>query len=72
MFLRSLGKAFRDVGIFVGSAAAVAGAVALQDPVALAPLLVLGPYGPLLVFGVSLAGKTLQDYLKHRGETPSE
>jgi len=68
MFFKSLGKALRDVGIVVGSIAAVAGLAALQDPTVLVSLVALGPYGPLIAVGIGLAAKAGQDYLKHRND----
>jgi len=67
--LKSLGKAFKEVGIAAGSAAAVAGLVFLQEPEVLAPVIVaFGPWGlvaaPALQFGV----KYLLDAVKHRNK----
>ena len=72
MIFKSIGKAFRDVGIIAGSVAAVAGRAVLQDPTVLVAFVALGPYGPLIALGVSLAAKAGQDYIKHRGEKPEE
>ncbi len=64
--MRSLKKALRDVGIIVGSAAAMAGLLTLQSPEALAPFAALGPFGLLAVVVVPILAKTLQDKLKHK------
>jgi hypothetical protein len=72
MILKSIGKALRDVGIVVGSVAAVAGLAAAQDPEVLLPLYGLGPYGPIIALAVSIAAKTGQDYIKHRGDSSEE
>ena len=68
---RSIGKAFRDVGIVAGSIAAVAGLTALQDPAVLIPFVALGPYGPLVALGVSLVARAGTDYFKHRNDQPA-
>lgn len=66
--LRSIGKALRDVGIVIGSTAAVAGLAVAQDPTILAPIAAIGPFGPLVAFGVSIAARAGLDYLKHRND----
>ena len=67
-FLKSVGKAFKAVGLVAGSAAGVAGLAYLSNPAALAPILALGPAGPVLALAVQAVATVGLDYLKHRGD----
>jgi len=64
---RSVGKAFKDVGLAAASVGTVAGLTFLNNPETLAPIAVaFGPFGvfaaPLLLFGV----RYVLDAYKHR------
>jgi hypothetical protein len=64
---KSIGKAFKDVGIVIGSAAAIAGLTVAQDPSILAPIAAaLGPYGALAILVIPWAARAAQDAIKHR------
>ena len=68
MITTSIWKALRDVGISVGSVAALAGLTFLLDPAAIQPILDVTPdlVDTVLILLVPLGAKTLIDYLKHR------
>ena len=66
MFGKSLFKAFRDAGQFVGGAAIVAAAGALANPEFAASLVALGPAGPAFALVAGIASRAALDYLKHR------
>lgn len=64
--LKSIGKAFREVGIAAGSVAAVAAVTFLQDPGAFdAVLEAFGPFALLAAPALQFGLKYLQDAVKH-------
>jgi hypothetical protein len=66
---KSLGKAFKEVGITVGSVSAVAGLAMLQNPEVVAPILVaVGPAAPFVALGLQFGVKYALDALKHRSK----
>ena len=66
----SVGKAFKNVGLTVGTAAGIAALYAIQDPKVLAPLIAAGPYGAIAALVIPLIAHTVVDQIKHRGDTP--
>lgn len=65
--LKSLGKAFKEVGIAVGSVGAIAGLTYAQNPEVLAPIVVaFGPFGLIAAPALQFAVKYGLDALKHR------
>jgi len=66
VFGKSIGKALKNTGIAVGSAAAVAGAAVLQDPELMGTIWAIVPGAPLIVVPLlSLAGQAIIDLIKH-------
>jgi hypothetical protein len=67
---KSIGKALRDVGITVGTVAALAGLTVLAEPATLAPIVaaVPGPVGMVVLLVVPIAVKAAQDAIKHRDD----
>jgi hypothetical protein len=65
---KSLGKALRDVGITVGSVAAIAGLTALANPEVLVPIVAAVPTvaGSIIVLVVPIVAKAGIDAIKHR------
>ena len=67
--LKSLGKAFKEVGIAAGSVAAVAGLTYLQDPTALTAVAVaFGPYAIVAVPAIQFGVKYALDAIKHKDD----
>ena len=65
--LTSIGKALKFTGITFVSVAGVAGAGFLMDPIAMGTVwAATGPVGGLAVFGFSMVGQVLKDFIKHR------
>jgi hypothetical protein len=65
---KSVGKALLDVGITVGSVAALAGLTVAGNPETLAPIVAAlpGPAGALVLLLVPIAVKAAKDAIKHR------
>lgn len=64
---KSIGKAFRDVGIVIGSTAAIAGLTIAQNPEVIAPIgAALGPWGTFALLAIPWAARTAIDAIKHR------
>jgi hypothetical protein len=65
---KSIGKAFRDVGITVGTGAAIAGLTIAQDPSLWMPVAAAlpGPGGAVLLLAVPILVKAAKDAIKHR------
>jgi len=66
--LKSFGKAFRAVAITTGSVAAAAGLLALQNPEVVAPIVAVGPFGPIVALAVQGLAVVAFDALKHRNK----
>lgn len=64
---KSLGKAFKHVGLGAAVVGGAAGLVYLSNPEALVPLVAAaGPWGPVLAIAVQLSASIALDQLKHR------
>jgi hypothetical protein len=65
---KSIGKALRDVGITVGTVAAVSALTAVQNPEVVAPIIAVlpGPAGAAALLVIPILAKAGIDALKHR------
>jgi len=69
--LKSIGKAFKEVGVTVASAAVVCGLAALEEPGVLAPVAAaFGPFALLAIPALQFGIKYLSDAYKHRNDPP--
>ena len=70
---KSLGKAFKEVGIAVAGASITAGFLVLQNPETLVPVVVaFGPFGFIAAPALQFVIKYAFDSYKHRNDPPAE